>query len=1267
MIRRIVLLLQLMLCAVVGYAQHWIEIDWTTQQIDSVIPVYTEVIPLPGDYTHYTYTVSLEYPEFEPLTARETAALKRILTSTSGPRKVLDEMPMIETYTGVSRKKGELDVLVQPVVYRDGIYQRLLNAKLVLNKTLTSLQRASAASTLTRSEDTERYADHSVLSSGKWVKISVPSDGIYCITRQQLSALGFTNPDRVKLYGYGGHYQAEELNMDNVIDDLGEVPLYRGSSQGLLFYGNGPVEWETPSRQNGVSNVSKRIRNFYSDAGYYFLTEGDSPLTLSTEPSLTVTPDTVINVTRARVLHEKDEYSWYHSGRNLYENKDYASGTGTITLSTPLVASTSDAILQVVMAANGSSTTSASFTLDGTTLGSRLSMGAVSQYQEAIRGEYIAKTTIGGGETSSLQIKIATSYPTRLDYVALDYARKMTLTADNPFFTFSSPDTITSKYNITEASAGSTVVWRLNAHNIPTAQMEGTVTDDTFSFVGYDEESSRYVAFSNTATYPTATVVGSIANQDLHAESEPVDMVIIVPESGELTEQAERLAALHLAYDSLRVQVVSADKLYNEFSSGTPDAMAYRRYLKMLYDRAGNTDEAPRYLLLFGDCAWDNRMLSSQWTGNDPKKFLLSFQSEESLSETNSYVMEDYFGLLDDGEGNSLLRNKVDVGVGRLTPRTAAQAKILVDKIEAYMSNVNVGSWKNTICMIADDGNANLHMEDVTSVISTIEQYYPSYRIQRIFFDTYEREVSATGNSYPGAIKDIYKVMEEGALVMNYTGHGAAYCLSHERVLNLQDFAGFSSPRMPLWVTAACDVMPFDGQEENIGETAVNNANGAAIAFYGTARTVISSYNRSMNKLFMRYLLGRDSGNRRYSMGDAVRLSKNALITTGSTERDYTANKLHFALLGDPALVVAAPTYNVVVDSLNGVAVDSNISEEELLTLSAGSVARVSGHVEDEKGRTLPDFTGLVSPSVYDSKSTVTCRNNDGTASTAYVYSEYDKRLFSGTDSVRNGSFSISFPIPLDLNYSDERGCINFYAVNSDHSMEAHANFSDFILGGTSDDWVDTSDGPEILLSLNAENTTFATVGANAILVARIEDADGINTAGTGVGHDIELVIDDDTSSPYVLNNYFTFDFGSYTSGTLQYTLPTLSAGTHTLTLRAWDVYNNVSEAEIDFRVSDDFLMVNSTSSPIRTSTTFILSVSDASVTRYSLAVYDLMGRKIDEYKYSANGTDVLYTLPWSTAYGKYTDGVYLFRFGVQKSNGDWSYKTLKMLVLPRS
>jgi hypothetical protein len=1265
MIRRTLLLLQLLLCTLCADAQHWIEIDWNSQRIDSVIPVYTEVIPLPSDYTQYTYSVSLEYPEFEPLSAAETAALKRILTANDGPREVLDEMPRIETYVGVSRRAGELDVLIQPVVYRDGVYQRLLNAKLVLNKTLTSIRRAAAAAT---GEEVERYAAHSVLATGKWVKISIPSDGIYCITRQQLSSMGFTNPDRVKLYGYGGHYQAEELNMDAVIDDLNEVPLYRGSNQGLLFYGNGPVAWDTAKRQSGVSNVSKRIRNFYSDAGYYFLTEGDSPMTFPAEPSLTSSVAIDVNTTRSRILYEKDEYCWYHSGRDLYESKNYAATTTTINFATPLVATTSDAILQVTMAAAGNNKSTASFTVDGTALSSTLTMNALSQYLEAVRGEYIANTTIGGGDVTSLKINVATSEPVRLDYAVLDYARKMTLNAENPYFTFTSKASLTNRYSITEAATGSTVVWRLDSHGVPVAQMEGTVSDSIFSFIAKDSEATGYVAFANNATYPTPTVVGRISNQDLHAQTDPVDMVIIVPESGDLTEQAERLAALHRAHDGLRVQVVSADKLYNEFSSGTPDAMAYRRYLKMYYDRADSLDDAPRYLLLFGDCAWDNRMLSSQWVGNDPKKYLLSFQSEESLSETRSYVMEDFFGLMDDGEGGSLLKDKVDLGIGRFPVRTASQAKALVDKVESYMNNSNVGSWKNTICMIADDGNANLHMEDATEVIATIEKYYPSYRIQRIFFDSYTREVSATGNAYPGAVKDISKVMEEGALVMNYTGHGAAYCLSHERVMNLQDFNTFSSPRLPLWVTAACDVMPFDGQEETIGETAVNNPNGAAIGFYGTARTVISSYNRSMNRSFMRYLLGRDDNNKRYSMGDAVRLSKNALVTSGNAEGvDNTVNKLHFALLGDPALVLTAPTYNVVVDSLNGKAIEGNLDEEDLLTLSAGGVARVSGHIEDEDGRIQPDFTGLVSPSVYDSKSTVTCHNNDGTATSAYVYSEYDKRIFSGTDSIRNGNFSITFPVPLDLNYSNERGCINFYAVNADHTVEANANFEDFILGGTDGDWVDSSVGPEITLWLNAENADFSTVGANAILLARIEDADGINTAGTGVGHDIELVIDNETSNPYVLNNYFNFDFGSYTSGSIEYTLPTLDPGTHTLSLRVWDVYNNVSEAQMDFEVSDDFLAVNSTESPIRVSTTFILSVRDSGISRYSLAVYDLMGRKIDECKYTTNGSDVLYTLPWSTASGKYTEGVYLFRFGVQKSNGDWNYKTMKMLVFPRS
>ena len=452
-------------------------------------------------------------------------------------------------------------------------------------------------------------------------------------------------------------------------------------------------------------------------------------------------------------------------------------------------------------------------------------------------------------------------------------------------------------------------------------------------------------------------------------------MVIIIPTYQAQLPQAERIKAYHEQHDGLRVRIVPADELINEFSSGTPDATAYRRYMKMLYDRAETEADMPKYLLLLGDGAWDNRMRCGEWKGYDPDDFLLCFETENSFSHVNCYVSDDFFCLLDDEEqiqeernGRTVYLGKPDVAVGRLPARTEEEAQVLTDKLLDYANNKYAGSWQNTICMMGDDGNDNVHMAAADKVATLIEKNHPSYQIKKIYWDAYERVPSSTGYAYPDVTRLITEQMTAGALMMNYCGHGAPYAFSHELVMQLKDFETSITDRLPLWVTASCDIMPFDGQEENIGETVMLNPKGGGVAFFGTTRTVFASYNEQrtvfasyneqMNTTFTGYVLKPG-----YSIGEAVRQAKCDLVEQG---RDTSPNKLQYTLLGDPALKLACPQPDIVIDSINGQSASSAIQ------LSAGSVVKVRGHVVSEA-----PFDGVVTAQVQDAKETIVCRLND--------------------------------------------------------------------------------------------------------------------------------------------------------------------------------------------------------------------------------------------------------------------------------------------------
>ena len=771
-----------------------------------------------------------------------------------------------------------------------------------------------------------------------------------------------------------------------------------------------------------------------------------------------------------------------------------------------------------------------------------------------------------------------------------------------------------------------------------------------------------------TASIPTPQYVHNITNQNHHADT-AVDMVIIIPTSQKLLGQAQRLQAWHEQHDSLRVRIVPADELFNEFSSGTPDANAYRRYLKMLYDRAETDADMPRYLLLFGDGAWDNRMKTAVWQNTSPDDFLLCYESENSFSETDCYVTDDYFCLMDDGEGGSLLTSdKSDIAVGRLSARTEAEAKIMVDKAIGYMQNDNAGAWQNTLCFMGDDGDSNRHMRDAESVATLVGDQHPAFNVKKIYWDAYERQSSSTGFSYPDVTKLIRQQMQQGALMMNYSGHGAAYTLSHEQVLHLADFETATSLRLPLWLTASCDIMPFDGQEENIGETAMLNKLGGAIAFYGTTRTVYAQYNGYMNRAYTRYVLGRDDEGRRYTIGEAARLAKNLLMTPSNQGNDIgmdqTANKLQFTLLGDPALTLAAPTLQMVVDSINGQPADG----QQPVQLAVGQTVSIAGHIVD-----TPDFDGVVTLTVKDVEQEVTCRLNDSSAaSEPMTFKDRPNTLYQGSDSVRNGRFKVSFALPKDISYTEGTGLITLYAVTTDKQREANGICTNCSLCG-GDAAATDGIGPNIYCYLNT--TSFVSggdVNSTPLFHAELYDKDGINVSGGGIGHDLELVVDGAMTTTYVLNDYFQYDFGDYRSGSLNYSLPELSAGPHHLLFRAWDVMNNSSVAELDFNVvkglEPSIFSIDCTKNPATTETTFIVTHDrTGSQVDVDIDIFDTSGRQLWHHTETGVSTSQAYTVSWdltTTGGHRLSTGVYLYRVRLSSEGSSQASKAKKLIIL---
>ena len=500
---------------------------------------------------------------------------------------------------------------------------------------------------------------------------------------------------------------------------------------------------------------------------------------------------------------------------------------------------------------------------------------------------------------------------------------------------------------------------------------------------------------------------------------------------------------------------------------------------------------------------------------------------------------------------------------------------------------------------------------------------------------------------------------------MNYTGHAATYGFSHEFVLLREDFETCKSTKLPLWVTCACDVMPFDAFGSNIGETAVLNPNGGALAFYGTARTVFASQNYNMNRYFMQYLFANDTQQKRNRIGDAIRLAKNSIISDGR-EAGYLENKLQYALLGDPALTMGNPLQKVVLDKINDINVDGTS-----IPLKAGQRVKIQGHIEQPDGTTMTGFNGIVYTRLFDNLETITCLNNAG-ATTAFTYTDRNAMLYESQDSVRAGVFSEEFIIPVDINFSNEPGRLVFYALDVDNRLEANGYNEDIPLGGMVENTDFDKDGPQIYAYLNDENfQNGGTVNATPLFVAQMTDASGISSSGNGIGHDLSLCIDGRSDLTYNINEYYAHEFGDFTKGTVAYNIPQLDNGAHSLTFRAWDVLNNTSQTSLDFVVDDglatNILRLMASQNPAITSTNFMVSVDlPGSECDFVIEVFDFSGRLIWSHEESSADEKGIYTVTWNLTNGagaKVDTGIYLYRCRVRCGQSKWTSKAQKIMV----
>jgi hypothetical protein len=739
-------------------------------------------------------------------------------------------------------------------------------------------------------------------------------------------------------------------------------------------------------------------------------------------------------------------------------------------------------------------------------------------------------------------------------------------------------------------------------------------------------------------------------------------MILITPK--EFISAAEDLKIIH-QYDGLDVIVVTDEEIYNEFSSGLRDATAIKQFLRMLYVKAsGNPSSIPKYCLLFGDGSYDNRNI----LGHNNNKLPI-FESSESLSVTNTYASDDYFAILSDGAS---MQNSdfLNIGVGRLVVNDLVEANEMVQKIRNYVSEDNsnpvetcsnttsnsiYGPWRNKIVMVSDDEDNNAYFNDIEIMSGKIKSNKPTANIIKIHSDAYAQKSTTVGERIPDASAAINQKVQDGALLVNYIGHGGETGWAHEQILTVPTIQNWNNNKaMPVFMTATCEFGRFDDHDRvSAGEYVLLNKDGGGIGLFTTTRLVYALPNEYLNRYFYDTVFDFvDLKPQR--LGDIYVGTKNKFAQY-SADRNYRK----FALLGDPAIRFAIPEYTVKIDSFNKD------------TVRALSEVRVFGHLEDGFGSRLSDFDGKVFLTFYDKESSLQTLGTNPSSDTLQ-FKMWQNIIYKGKSSVSNGAFNFLFKVPKDIQYNYGLSRMSFYAENG--TVDASGYNDSLIIGGIDTNALLDENGPELDLFLNDENFVSGGISnSNPLLIVSVFDENGINTVGNGIGHDIELVIDNDLSNSVILNNYYEADLDTYKSGKINFELSELSAGEHTLKIKVWDNYNNSSSRELSFIVVEETEIqlknVLNYPNPFTTQTAFYFEHNqncnflDLSIQIYTVSgkVIKRINRRLHNEGFRSDGIYWDGTDDFGEAIAR---GVYIYNLSITNEAGQKVDKTQTMFLL---
>lgn len=1117
----------------------------------------------------------------------------------------------------------------------------------------------------------------SVLATGTWYQLSTNSNGILKIDYNYLSSIGVNvgsiNPQHIQIYGNGGG-MLPQANSDFRHDDLVENAIYvKGEDDGvfntddyILFYAEGPNEIE---HQENTKTFEQEI-NIYSTKNYYYLTIGiENGERVEDESTTTIVGDEQTSFNDYSFFEEdentllKSGKEWYGDQFNFYLEQNYS-------LSTKDRIQDSVAVLEVAVMSTSTSSSFFTVYLNGNVIGTISFSSTATTESYGVKGVdqvkkfYIDGTFLNSGDNTIRLVynksgnSAAVGY---LNYLSVNYHRELDFSSSSQLLFRSIEAYEGAKEVLKLASADDDVtIWDIT-NPIEPFNKYVEVSNDTLVFLQEVNELKEYVAFSGTS-FSSPVFVTKVENQDLHGITQAPEFLIITHDK--FIDQAEQLQEFREENDNMSTLVINVKDIYHEFSSGKQDITAIRDFIRMLYFRSSPTDSL-KYVLLLGDGSYDYKDRIT-----DNSNYVPVYESYQSLHNINSFSSDDYFAFMDETEGQwgeglyyPAKEYGMDVGVGRFPVSTVAEAQVMVNKSIQYVDNYeDMGSWQNRICFVADDGDSNLHLNDAEFHSAKLKQNYPEYNLEKIYLDSYEQVSLPGGDMAPSVNAAIDLAVEKGALIVNYVGHGNGSGWTQEQILSINQINQWSNSQyLPLFITATCEFGRFDLPEtKSASEVLCTKSDGGAIAMVTTTRTVYAFSNKNMNNAVYEIIFEELADSTYRKLGDVIKDSKNEPLALSGI------NNRNFSLLGDPSLQLAIPRKELVITEING-NTDLAIAD----TLKALSVVTIKGEVHAVSGQLISNYNGELEMTVFDKPLNLTTLGNEDSPTTYETQSNF---IYKGKGSIVNGVFEVNFVVPKDITYNLDYGKISLYARSSNTMIDAKGVYENVVIGLTADNILIDDEPPIVELYMDDESfVSGGLTNENTTLLVKLSDDNGINVSNGGIGHEITAILDGNEDDIYILNDFFTTDLDSYTSGSIQFPINRLSEGTHTITVKAWDTYNNSGEETIDFVVAgEDELVIDHVlnfPNPVESSTQFAFDHNrEGDDLEVNIQVYSMTGQLIKSITTEiTNAPTTVREIYWTAEndFGeKIQKGIYVYRLNVRSLTDNSKDSKVKRLVL---